>query len=87
MKPVIKNEQLHEKQEKKIKRESFLDNETYTNINKIRQEKELLWSEIFTFITNFQFHAIFPCKTFFLIIYLIHSSIRNVHDKSVINKH
>ena len=29
MKAVIKNEQLHEKQEKKIRRKSFLNNETY----------------------------------------------------------
>ena len=35
MKAVIKNEQLDEKQEKKIRRQSFLNNETYVNINNI----------------------------------------------------
>ena len=35
MKAVIKNEQLHEKREKKIRRESILNNETYVNISNI----------------------------------------------------
>ena len=43
--------------------------------------REGSFARIFTFITNFEFHDIFPCKTLFLIIYLINSSIRNVHDK------
>ena len=35
MKAVIKNKQLHEKWEMKIRRESFLNNETYVNISTI----------------------------------------------------
>ena len=35
MTAVIKNEQLHEKREKKIRRQRFLNNETYVNINNI----------------------------------------------------
>ena len=35
MKAVIKNEQLHEKPEKKIRRQCFLINETYVNIDNI----------------------------------------------------
>ena len=36
MKAVIKNEQLHEKPEKKIRRQRFLNNETYdVNIKNI----------------------------------------------------
>ena len=33
MKAVIKNEVLHEKRENKIRRESFLNHETYVNNN------------------------------------------------------
>ena len=39
MKAVIKNEQLHEKREKKIRRQHFLNNETYVNINYIPLSK------------------------------------------------
>ena len=35
MKAVIKNEQLHEKREKKIRGESILNNETYVNTSNI----------------------------------------------------
>ena len=41
MKALIKNEQLHEKREKKIKRR-FLNNEAYVNINNIPEGKEAL---------------------------------------------
>ena len=43
MKALIKNEQLHEKREKKIKRKRFLNNEAYVNINNIPEGKEALW--------------------------------------------
>ena len=35
MKAVIKDKQLHEKQEKEIRRERFLNNKTYVNISTI----------------------------------------------------
>ena len=35
MKAVIKNEKLHEKRLNKIRRQRFLNNETYVNINNI----------------------------------------------------
>ena len=47
MKALIKDEQLHEKREIKIRRESFLNNETYVSINNIPKGKEALWSETF----------------------------------------
>ena len=57
MKAVIKNEQLHEKREKKIRRLRFLNNETYVNINNIPSKNNIpLWSGAFARISTLVYY-------------------------------
>ena len=57
MKAVIKNEQLHEKREKKIRRLCFLNNETYVNINNIPSKNNIpLWSGAFARISTLVYY-------------------------------